>query len=1460
MEKKKFHIAGIGASAGGLETFQKFFRNMAKDSGLAFVLVQHLHPDHESLMPELLSKYTDMPVLSAGEDMKIEPDHVYVIPSNSTLTMKNGYLHLEKPSESRGHRMPIDHFFRSLSEDWGEKAICIILSGTGSDGTLGLKAVKEQGGLVIAQNPETAKYDSMPRNAICTNQVDMVLNVEEMPQVLLKFLDKSDSLRKEMEDSDDTHIHLDAIFGVLEERTNHEFHDYKRNTVLRRIRRRMQILHIDSLKVYAEKVREDHEESTLLFKDLLIGVTHFFRDPRSFEYLQERIIPGILQKKQEINDNRGIRVWVAGCATGEEAYTLALIIRDEISKKKMNMPVQIFATDIDENALMTARRATYSEGISEQIPAQYLDRYFHKQGNSYCVNKNIREMCVFSPHNIISDPPYSRLDLITCRNLLIYFDSSLQGKVLPIFHYALNSDGYLFLGPSENISAKPQLFKAISKSHRIFQARKNVPPSMIDFPLGRRPSAMSISKTSPGEQKKENEKILAQTFERKILEQYIPFSAVINEDADILYWAGPRLRYLDLPRGVPRNNLLDIAHKSLRLTLRSALHKVIQSKEESIHHDVMIKTHEGLQRLMVNLSPFQEMGQGSGLFIVVIREMSAPAGSSQKGMTETSTEGEEINRQLEQELKDTKVYPQSTIEELETSNEELKSSNEELLSMNEELQSSNEEMQTSKEELQSVNEELETVNSELKNKITELDDANSDLHNLYESTQIATVFLDNGLCIKDFTPAATTIFRIIESDKGRPINDVVHLFSGADLAHEARIVLRKLEKSKIEVKHKETLQEFYMQISPYRSVNNTIDGVTISFFDITQLQRAKQDLEIRENMLRLVTDSMPVLVSYVDSNQTYRYCNAVYEQWFGLSKQQVIGRTVKEVVGDDAYAAIRQHVEQALSGKRSRYTGTLPYQYDGDRSVLVQYEPHITADGTVHGFIAFIQDESERMARAQKLGRLAAIVNSSHEVIIGKTSEGIIADWNKGAEELYGYSANEAIGQHINLIVPPEHRQEMEAVYEKLRRGENITPFETVRRTKEGEKKSVLLCLSLIKGESGESYGISAVAHDITERVRAEADLQELKLNLEQRVDQRTRQLRDLTARFLAFEQRERRKFSQYLHDEIQQALVTARLRVEQVRNIANNENVEKNLSAALQRLDEAINNSRSVTTDISPPLFFESGISVCLEWLTRWARTSLDLQVQVNLTGDDRPISDEGGYIIYRSLRELLFNIHKHAKVREAMLHVKFQDDGGINITVEDKGKGFEPERVIDSTGEKYGILSVKEQVEALLGKIAIKSSLQNGTCINIHLPTEIITFSRNAEAKEQGEPIQPERVEKEDKPLILVVDDQEDLRFLLVQMLNDLTFEYTIMEAHSGEKGLELALKHKPQLILMDINMPGMSGIEATRKIKTEMEEMIIFALSMHEEEHMAKACSKLVPQSILEKMHLLETYSPR
>ncbi len=843
MSTSSFLTVGIGASAGGLEAFQTFFRHMDENSGMAFVLISHLAPDHDSLLSELLAKETQMSVLQVKEEVRLQPNQVYVIPPNAALTVDDGILRLSAPQQARGHRAPINIFFRSLAEDQGENAVCIILSGTGSDGTIGMKSIKEFGGLAIAQDSSTAKYDTMPRNAVMTGLVDYVLPVESIPTKLIEYARQREGLRANL--GEDGMLpraadYLKQICSLLRRRIGHDFSSYKQGTLIRRIQRRIQITQMGTVEAYVEYLKTDTDEVGLLFKDLLIGVTHFFRDPEAFDALHQKAIAPLVENSV---DKETIRVWIAGCSSGEEAYSIAMLLAEETERQNTRSQIQIFATDIDEVALEKARHGRYPESIAEQITPERMDRFFIKQDGLYQVAKHLREMCIFSQHSLISDPPFSRLDLVSCRNLLIYFDSDLQKRLIPLFHYALRDDGYLFLGGSENLSAYGELFRTADKPHRLFQRKLAIIPPQINFPLVDRSTYRQLSqpKSQSGISRKQTK--IARAIERILLQDYAP-ACIINEQNEIVYFFGRTGKYLEPSQGAPSNNLFDLARLGLRLDLRAVIKSAKETRKEAIRKRVSIENEGQIVTINLIACPVKEAADDSGMLMVIFQDVGEPTSYERAKANGNELEVEApVVKQLEDELRVTKEHLRSTIEEIETSNEELKSANEELLSMNEELQSSNEELQTSKEEMQSINEELETVNSELRNKVEELDAANSDIQNLFESTRIATVFLDQNLCIKRFTPTAMDVFHLIGSDVGRPITDISLSLKDVDIVADVREVLRSLIPVEREAQVKGESIYYKMRVMPYRTMENVISGTVMTFVDITSLRQARTRAE-----------------------------------------------------------------------------------------------------------------------------------------------------------------------------------------------------------------------------------------------------------------------------------------------------------------------------------------------------------------------------------------------------------------------------------------------------------------------------------------------------------------------------------------------------------------------------------------------------------------------------------------
>lgn len=829
-------VVGMVASAGGLEAFKQFFQAMPADSGVAFVLIPHLDPKHESLMAPLLAKQTAMPVAEARDGQRIEADHVYVIPPNHYLTLHQGIIQLSAPPERGAGQTAIDPFLRSLAADQQERAICIILSGTGTHGSLGLKAVKAEGGMAMVQEPSSAEYNRMPLSAIDTGLADYVLPPGQMPEELLKFVRHFVAGAATHPEATAVQDDLSQVLALLRARTKFDFRAYRKRMLLRRVLRRMGLNHLDRLADYLALLRERPDELAQLGKDLLISVTSFFRDPEMFQLLETQVLPELLDGR---DTNTPVRVWVPGCATGEEAYSIAMLLIERIAATGKSCPIQIFATDVDEAALEVARRGIYPEALVADLPRQQLERFFTRaDAHHWQVSKPLRETVLFAPQNILADAPFSKLDLVSCRNLLIYLEPEVQQKLLQLFHFALNEGGYLILGPSESIGRQTELFRSVSKKWRVFLRANAVPPTRAGFPVqaGKRTDEQHLA-LSPVPVPHKN---LTDLTRKILLEEYAPAAVVINRRYEVLHYSGPTQLYLQQPGGPPSHDLLTLALAALRPRIRAAAVKAINEETRVDIGGIRIKRAGQAVLVRLSVQPLPGKLADERLLLVIFQDEPEVPQVADTGDERARTD-EQLVRQLEYELKTTREELQSTIEELESSNEELKASNEEVMSMNEELQSTNEELETSKEELQSLNEELSTVNSQLRDKVDELENSNDDMTNLLASVDNATLFLGVDRTIQRFTPSATRLFNLIATDVGRPIDHITARFEDPELSRDIDRVLQDLAPCEREVSRGEE-QWFLRRITPYRTADNRISGVVLSLTDITQIKRAELDL------------------------------------------------------------------------------------------------------------------------------------------------------------------------------------------------------------------------------------------------------------------------------------------------------------------------------------------------------------------------------------------------------------------------------------------------------------------------------------------------------------------------------------------------------------------------------------------------------------------------------------------
>jgi two-component system CheB/CheR fusion protein len=1216
-----FVVVGVGASAGGLEAFKQLLTHLPIDTGMAFVLITHLDPKHESILTELLARATRLPVSEVQDGMVVAPDHVYVIPRNTSMAIEGGALRLRPRQEGRGVRRPIDTFLQSLAEDRNTRAIGVILSGSATDGTLGLEAVKAEGGITFAQTPKSAKYDSMPRSAIATGCVDFILSPEEIAKELASisrhpYVVPAATAEPDAEETAQPagKNGFNRILAVLRRATGVDFSLYKANTLHRRIRRRMILNKLDELEEYARYLRENAAEVENLYQDILINVTSFFRNPEAFEVLKEKIFPRLIEKR---TPDEPLRIWTLGCSTGEEAYSIAMAFMEIAGERSGHIPVQIFATDINEKGIERARAGLYSKDIAADVSPERLRRFFTEADGGYRVSKPLRDMCVFARQNVVVDPPFSRMDLISCRNLMIYLEPALQKQILPLLHYALKPTGILWLGSSETTGAAPGLFEPEDKRHRFYARKPAMERPRLGYLTGakgrkmdRAPSAAEFMGATATNSEKEARREAA----RIILSRYAPASALINDEMNILQLHGDTTPYLEQSHGRATGNLLKLAHVDLLVALRAVVAEARKDESPVRKENLPVRYNEVTNKVNLEVIPIKHLPSPERHFLALFEtaETADQGGMRKAGGRRRKSEEQQI-KQLSQELAATRVYLQSVIEEYEAGNEELQSAGEEVQSSNEELQSINEELETSKEELESTNEELTTVNEELNNRNTELGRLNSDLANLLGNVQIPILMLDGQLRIRRFTPAAEKVLKLIPTDVGRPIGDLKLNLDYPDLE---RLIVEVIDTVSVkEVETRDSAGRWYsLRVRPYKTVDNKIDGAVVALVDIDALKQVergiKAERDYAEAILRTARDPLVVLSADLrvqtandafyktfkvapdvtegrliydlgnhqwdipqlrqlleeiiprdsffneyevthefqtigkramllnarrldnpeggperillgigdvtqqleavaalrESEERFRtlannapaliwvtspagceFVNREYLEFLGVGEEEVLGDKWANFVHPEDYEGYVNAFLKTAS-IRSRFEGEFRFRRrDGEYRWMHTVGTPRFEGSEFRGYVGSTIDIHERKLAETALAQLAAIVESSDDSIISTDSNGIIASWNKGAQKLFGYTAVEVVGKPVTILIPPEWGDEELHILECIRRGEQVDPYETVRRRKDGSEIDIWLTVSPIRDSTGKFIGASKIARDITDRKRAEA-------------------------------------------------------------------------------------------------------------------------------------------------------------------------------------------------------------------------------------------------------------------------------------------------------------------------------------------------------------------------------------
>ncbi|MFH0998015.1 MAG: chemotaxis protein CheB [Pseudomonadota bacterium] len=1086
------HYVGIGASAGGLEAIDAFFTHMPAQSGLAFIVVQHLSPDYKSLMVELLSKKTEMQVHRAEDGMVVTANHVYLIPPKKNLTIFHGKLLLKDQEGSRGINLPIDIFLRSLAEDQTERAVAIILSGTGSDGTRGVRAIKEFGGMVMIQDQESAKFDGMPRAAISTGVADFILTPEDMPDQLLAFVDQPYGSREKrsetlLTDEDG----LTRIFAELREKTKVDFTYYKPSTITRRIERRMTVNRMDDLRDYVRYLQTYPGEVLTLYRELLIGVTSFFRDAEAMNEMGEICIPEILQR----NRNREIRFWVSGCSTGEEAYTIAILTKEAMEKEKISRDIKIFATDIDRDAIVSAGNGIYPESIAADLTPRLLSKYFYRKEDNYQIARHIREMVVFAQHNLVRDPPFTNIDLISCRNLLIYLQPVLQQKALEMFNFSLNPQGLMFLGSSESIGDMADCFDTVHSKFKIYRSKGKSKSLQKEMAISLQADRIYQGQRLPvRHDRRRNAEPDDSRMIRRYLElvasHYIPLSVIVNEQMEILHIVGNTEGYFSVPSGRAAYDITRMAAKDLAIPLATGIQKVFRSREEIAYTNIRLRHMDATRNIRMRILPMPEKKGNEPLVAVFFEEIrqETPVDLSGEAVYDVGEEARQRIRDLELELQFARENLQATIEELETSNEELQATNEELLASNEELQSTNE-------ELQSTNEELFTVNAEYQNKIIELTELNNDVDNLLTSSRIGTLLLDENLEIRKYSPEITRIFNIMEKDIGRPIGHLSHRFIDFCPVETARQVQQNNRLTEQDV-YAEDDRWYLARVMPYHIGPNRFSGVVLTFVDVTELKSARNHLQQSDRLFRDITQYMPVgLYIYARDNTgelVLESSNPKAEQLTGIDAKSWKGRRFDDIWPRAKATGLTDRLHSVLE------TGDLCYLEDLNyRDDRIQGAYRIQAFRLPGDRLAVIFEDitEEKRMEADLQGSEAkyrTLFETMAQGVVYQSADGQIISANPSAERILGMSLEQmrgrtsmdsswkAIRENGSPLSGDEHPSMV-----ALKTGKPVSGFVMGVFSQEIEKMRWIMVNATPEFRNGEDkpYQVYATFEDITERI-----------------------------------------------------------------------------------------------------------------------------------------------------------------------------------------------------------------------------------------------------------------------------------------------------------------------------------------------------------------------------------------
>ncbi|MGC8638248.1 MAG: chemotaxis protein CheB [Isosphaeraceae bacterium] len=1398
------YVVGIGASAGGLEAIERFFDHVPLTCGLSFVLVQHLSPDFKSLMDELLARHTKIAIHRVEQGMPIERDAIYLIPPKTNMMLEDGRLWLSDQEPKSGLNLPIDIFLRSLAQAAGSRAIGVILSGTGSDGSRGIREIHEKGGLVVVQDPDTAGFDGMPKAAIGTGVVDLVLPPEEMPGRILQYMGHPAGLGaadRDLAAGDD----LTALFTLLRRRFAVDFTLYKPGTIARRLERRMSLCAIGTLADYVKHLEEAPDEVEALYRDLLVEVTQFFRDHLAFDLIEKEVIPRLFEQS---SPDDGIRVWVPGCATGEEAYSVAILLHAYREFRNLPVDIKVFATDVHRSSLDVAANGIYGEHIANDVAPALLSRYFIKKREKFVVSPELRQMVLFAPHNLVKDPPFTRLDLITCRNLLIYLNPPTQKRVLSLFQFGLKTDGFLFLGPSESLADNDGEFEALSERWKIFQKRRDVRLGGRLGPFHSVPDAVAQVNQRLSVSPARSELAVPAVYEA-LLARFVPSGLLVDEHHQLLHAFGTARRYLRLPEGRATSDVLRMVDDDLRMAISSAVHRAGKEQVEIAYSGVKVSLDDEESRLRVTAVPLSLGRLQASLFLVRLDPDQQPELVAQPAESfDAQGESADRIRQLEQELVYTKEHLQTTIEELEASNEELQSTNEELVASNEELQSTNE-------ELHSVNEELYTVNAEYQKKIDELTQLTNDIDNLLYSTDIGTVFLDNDLSIRKFTPSIARVFNLLPMDIGRPLK---HISNNIRLEHDTLLGLIERMRADGQMIVREVGgpagEIFLMRILPYRTQDNLISGSVLTFVDITAIKQAQHRLESNERRLYMALEAGGICTWEWRISEDRFVVDRQFATFFGIDESSFSGTLGAFIALADVkdQAQLRQALYGSV-GTANRIETEIQASTGlrGTRFVVVRADVDRDHSGRAVRLFGVCIDVTEQkradMALQESQQLLKAILDNSLSTIFAKDLQGRYLFINHPFPTHQQTPRDELLGKSDAELFAPEVA--VAHVAEDQRVIATACPLQTEEtyHCSDGPHAFLKTKFPLVDGQ-GKIRGVGGICTDITPLKRAEIDAREALVRRDTFLAMLSHELRNplgtiLNANYLLLNksvpEQARREALQIIRGQgelmshlLDDLLDVSRLTQDKIRFRDDVVNLVQVVDEAARVTRNTIENAGlTLVTQLADEPLYVRGDAVRLQ------------QMVVNLLNNAAKYTLSGGSIKLSATRD----------VDEA------------EIRVQDTGIGIQPEmleRVFDlfvqadpgldrsEGGMGVGLTLVRAIVERHGGRItALSAGRDRGSEFVVRLP-----LSQNPPAAVHcaGDVSSPGTAVRS----VVIVEDSNDSRRMLETLLRLEGCE--VKSAGNGEEGLSTILESRPDLALVDIGLPGLSGYDLAREVRRQ------------------------------------------